>query len=194
MDISIEAPHKEFHYGARPFRGVPMFLCQENSRRGPVDVDVLTNLLEDEEYFNNHEKRLLAEVDENCNLFLSAFLAFNVAEQWENGLQVHDRPGFIRRNGLSMKEIEIFLFVLIHLKRSILYRAALHGIFRYINHGSREEAIRFLESWIESHEVEVEALRPYMLTNVKVSFVALAQPYVSVKVEDHITTEMNRSD
>lgn len=194
MNISIEAPNKNNHYQNRPFQGVPMFLSENQRRLGPVNVPVLRTLVEDEEALNNHEQRLLKEIERMGNNRLSAFIAFNVAEEWGRGLDGHDTPGFVRRNGLSMKEIEVLVFVLTHLEHSLHYNQALHGIFGYINQQCRNTAIDFCRRWIQNHGDEVDRLRTYLLTNVKTTFVALAQPYLEVNVEEHIEEELNRNE
>lgn len=194
LTISIEAPGKR-HYMARPFGGVPMFLSESTRRNAHVNVTVLRALLEQEEELGRYEVRIANEIGgKKGNLYLSAFLSFNVGEQWGRNLERSEIPGHVRRKGLSMKEIEIFLFVLVHLKHSILFNQVLHGIFKYISHEGRMAAIGFIQNWIDDNEDYVNALSRYLLTNVKTSFIALAQPYVSINVEETIDNEMNRNE
>lgn len=179
-------------------KGMPEFLSHYKdfstdahyvlTREAPVHPGVLTEVLTSKKKFKKISTASKYEVEEMKNNAWAYFLINNIAEDWvwevedhsgENTIRWVDENGTFERYGMSVKEIELTLFVLGPLKGK--FDMLLNSMFhRYFVRGddSGQHWLNFWRFWVTQNVHVMKKLDPYLRKNVSKQFIALAQHYI----------------
>lgn len=179
-------------------KGMPEFLSHYKdlstdahyvlTREAPVQPGVLAEVLSSENKFMEISTESKREVEEMKNNAWAYFLINNIAEDWiwEVGdhsadntiitMRYVNENGTFERNGMSVKEIELTLFVLGPLKGK--FDSLLVSMFNRYIVSPGLHWFNFWHVWVTHNAHVMKKLDPYLRKNVSKQFIALAQHYI----------------
>lgn len=199
LTINLNAQDKHTPSWTKYGGGMPDFLahCEDDSidfvptRKAPVNPGLLAEILSREEKFEEFSEEILKEIVEKSNIGWAYFLINNLAEDWEwnddndgtTNFRFLNENGHFEKRGLSVKEIELVLFVLGPLKGKMT--DCLRIVFgAYFYDDDRCGWCRWLNSWrfwVTQNQHIMKKLDPYLRKNVSKQFIAIIQPRISLQ-------------
>lgn len=171
--------------------GNPEFLSLDGDRKSNIDHTKLKRICEDEAFYMNprdEERRNMVQVEakENNNCKLQSFLIYNYGERVEMVEPVeHGRVSYLRRHGLSMKEIELLFYLW---WREDELQEHIADIFPYIDEKDWEDIRRVMYEFMEhdDRQERKRLFRKYLDEFVTHTFVTQMQEFEENKEFDFI--------
>ena len=150
-------------------RGNPACLIDTNKRIGEIQFGLLTALVEQQGNYEAHSKAIEGELLTQQNLKFQMFLIFHYGEKLKLVTQnSNGRVPLLQKRGLSIKEIELILFVVEFMPG---FQDQLPGVMPYLDNIHWSDIFNFVEEYKREHQAIVNALHPYLCKFVTNTFI-----------------------
>lgn len=165
-------------------KGIPKCVSDESNeatdeekRKGKVNFDKLTALVENPVEYEANAADILHEVQVQQNFCFQQFLIFNYGEKL-NLVDPSDSGNFpyLRKRGLSMKEIELLIFVL---RFQPELQDCVPTVFNYLDNLWWSDIFNFTLKYMGEHADVMEFLDEYLKKYVTNTFCTAFQPFIS---------------
>lgn len=154
-------------------RGNPACLTTDGTRQGQIEFGLVSALVEQQGNYEQHARQIEEEMEEQQNINFQQFLIFNYGERIK--LVSPNTSGQVprlRKRGLSMKEIELILFVVEFLPGM---RTELPSVMPYIAALHWDDIFNFVDEYRNEYQHVMEHIRPYLTRFVTNTFLTAFQ-------------------